>query len=194
MDTLTGQHPLPARPCPVKVRNRRRRRRRAARVLDTKHEAAETITQCVHCDGSQQLHSGRISQPHHVKWKTVKDCANSLARQLGLMQPFTAILHCTGQRCMSLHEGPHAVCRLTLCKRVQLLTLARRSLPSLERGRTREAWRTKKTRSRQAMRSVRADTKEATCGEGAGWNCDRYSDLSRQVNQSTMLFFAHMVV
>ena len=42
------------------------------------------------------------------------------------------------------------------------LTFARRSLPSFDRGRTREAWRTKNTSTRQAMRSVRADTKEGT--------------------------------
>lgn len=52
-------------------------------------------------------------------------------------------------------------------------TLASRSLPSLERGRTREACRTKKTSTRHAMRSVRADTNEGTCGEGAGWNCNK---------------------
>ncbi len=57
-------------------------------------------------------------------------------------------------------------------------TLANRSLPSFDKGRTREAWRTKKTNTRQAMRSVRADTKEGTWGDGAGWNWDRYSDLT----------------
>jgi hypothetical protein len=44
----------------------------------------------------------------------------------------------------------------------QELTFARRSLPSFDKGRTREAWRTKNTSTRQAMRSVRADTKEGT--------------------------------
>ncbi len=44
----------------------------------------------------------------------------------------------------------------------QALTFAKRSLPSFDKGRTREAWRTKNTSTRQAMRSVRADTKEGT--------------------------------
>ena len=62
------------------------------------------------------------------------------------------------------------------------MTFARRSLPWLDSGRTREAWRTKNTNTRLAMRSVRADTKDATWGEGGGWNWDKYSDLRISAN------------
>ena len=47
-------------------------------------------------------------------------------------------------------------------------------------GLSREACRTKKMRTREAMRCTRAAAKEWTCGEGAGMNFDRYSSLRQQ--------------
>ena len=55
--------------------------------------------------------------------------------------------------------------------------LASWSLPAWERGRSSEAWRTKKTRMRPAMRSTSAPAKLALGLLGLGLNLDRYSTL-----------------
>ena len=54
------------------------------------------------------------------------------------------------------------------------------SLPVSDSGLSREACRTKKMRTREAMRCTRAAAKEWTCGEGAGMNFDMYSSLQQQ--------------
>ena len=54
------------------------------------------------------------------------------------------------------------------------------SLPVSDSGLSREACRTKKMRTREAMRCTRAAAKEWTCGEGAGMNLDKYSSLQQQ--------------
>ena len=56
-------------------------------------------------------------------------------------------------------------------------TLASWTLPAWERGRSSEAWRTKKTRMRPAMRSTSAPAKLALGLLGLGLNLDRYSTL-----------------
>ena len=57
------------------------------------------------------------------------------------------------------------------------LTLASWTLPAWDRGRSSEAWRTKNTRTRPAMRSTSAPAKLALGLLGLGLNLDRYSTL-----------------
>ena len=56
-------------------------------------------------------------------------------------------------------------------------TLASWTFPAWERGRSSEAWRTKNTRMRPAMRSTSAPAKLALALDGLGLNFDKYSTL-----------------
>ena len=61
-------------------------------------------------------------------------------------------------------------------------TLASWTFPAWERGRSSEAWRTKNTRTRPAMRSTSAPAKLALALDGLGLNLDKYSTLRPRVH------------
>ena len=69
-------------------------------------------------------------------------------------------------------------------------TLASWTFPAWERGRSSEAWRTKNTRMRPAMRSTSAPAKLALVLDGLGLNFDKYSTLhpaSASQNRSSQI-------
>ena len=66
-------------------------------------------------------------------------------------------------------------------------TLASWTLPAWDRGRSSEAWRTKNTRMRPAMRSTSAPAKLALGLLTLGLNLDRYSTLETLSHLSGLL-------